>query len=142
MRIKLIKFRFYLISKLVPILTVLLSIFISNKICGNGMITFNANSWSNYRFPKPFGGPGSLSSLDVVAPFWSFVSEQQPANAGTFYESIQNDLLKVYSNNVRTALKIKSFTATWGIQVTWNKLIANASSPTSPVSMVPLFVNN
>ncbi|RDD39379.1 Mucin-like protein [Trichoplax sp. H2] len=103
-------------------------------ICGNGMITFSTNSWINYRFPKPFGSPGSLRSLSVAAPFWSLVSLQQPVNSGTFYEPLSDSLLATYSNDVRTALNIQQFAATWGFQVTWYRLIANETALTSPTN--------
>ncbi|RDD39384.1 Mucin-like protein [Trichoplax sp. H2] len=98
-------------------------------ICGNGMVTFNRNSWIKY--PVPFGSSAAIRGLTAISPFWCLASSQQPNCTGTYYETLRMDLLTTYSNEIRTGFQKPNFNATWGLQVTWENILADGAQPNS-----------
>ena len=93
------------------------------------MVSFNRNSWIKY--PVPFGNSATLDGLVAVAPFWCLAASEQPNGAGTYYETLSMASLTTFSNEIRPTIQNQNFTATWGLQVTWENIVGDAM-PVNP----------
>ncbi|RDD39381.1 Mucin-like protein [Trichoplax sp. H2] len=100
-------------------------LFYKAYICGNGMVTFNRNTWVKY--PVPYGGAVITASVAAISPFWCLASPQQPNGSGTYYEKLTESALSIYSAEIRSAFNKTDYVASWGLQVTWENLVVDST---------------
>lgn len=87
------------------------------------MVSFNRNNWIKY--PVTFGSSAAIADLVAVAPFWCLAASQQPSGAGTYYETLSERVLTTFSNEIRSTFQNQNYMATWGLQVTWENIVAD-----------------
>ena len=99
------------------------------------MVTFNRPTWIKY--PVPYGTASTLNGIASISPFWCLASPRQPNGSGTYYQQLSSSDLMIYNGQIQLQFNKPGYTAKWGLQVTWENLIAdNVSITTTQVRTI------